>query len=372
MILKQQKMRGSVLVFSLLVLSILLSVTLTSVGVVITGKNSSRSTEKSALAFQIADGATENVLKRIYKDTDPTLSTLASNLYHDESGGQGSSSPSCSNGVISGSLPSASSGIYSVTFLANDGSVIPCSGAGYATYNEWRTKLVRVMASGSYAGATRAIDVTIKPPVCGNSTTVDDEDGNTYDIIEIGDQCWMKQNMRVGSRIDSSESSSDDGDTEYYCYDDDQGNCDNDHPNYPDGGIYYWDEAMQYSTTDAQGICPDGWHIPSDPEWHVLESYLKDQIETCDPGRLASPDCDPAGDELKPTGGSGFEANLAGYVSGSFTQRNSRYRFWSSTQSGVIGHSWIRGTATSAGDTGLYRVSEGISNSAASIRCIKD
>lgn len=41
------------------------------------------------------------------------------------------------------------------------------------------------------------------------------------------------------------------------------------------GGLYQWDEMMQYSTTPSvQGICPPGWHIPTDGEWTVLIDYL--------------------------------------------------------------------------------------------------
>jgi len=40
-------------------------------------------------------------------------------------------------------------------------------------------------------------------------------------------------------------------------------------------GLYDWNEAMQYSTTEgAQGVCPQGWHIPSDGEWCALFTYL--------------------------------------------------------------------------------------------------
>ncbi len=373
MMLKQQKMRGSVLVFSLLVLSILLSITLTSVGVVITSKNSSRSTEKSALAFQIADGATENVLKRVYKDTDPTLSALASNLYHDQDGGGTNSTPACSNGVISGSLPSASSGEYSVTFFANDGSVIPCSGPGQATYNEWRTKLVRIAASGSYAGATRAIDVTIKPPVCGNSATVDDEDGNTYDVIEIGSQCWMQQNMKVGTRIDSSEIQSDNGTIERYCYGDSNSNCNTNHPNFPDGGLYTWDEAMQYATTEgAQGICPNGWHIPTDADWFTLSSYLDPTVPN--PHTGCTGPATTVGTELISGGSSGFEANYSGEVlpsSATSSDRGSATFFWSSLEDSGT-QAWTRALLSGGSSYTICRQSVLKQDYAVSVRCIKD
>jgi Tfp pilus assembly protein PilX len=141
--------KGSVLVFAMLVLSMLLSIAVSGMMVVVATKNSSRATERSALAFQVADGAVENVLKRVYKDTDLTLTDLESRLH-------GSSTP-CAGGAISGSLPS-SDGTYTVKFLDNDNNSIGCNDGG------WRAKLVQLEAVGTYAGTTRAVKVGVTPP----------------------------------------------------------------------------------------------------------------------------------------------------------------------------------------------------------------
>lgn len=148
--------RGSVLALSLLILSMLLAIAVSGAMVVVVTKKSARATEKSMLAFQIADGAAENILKRVYKNTDATLSILATNLY------TGAGTPSCNAGVISGTLPSGS-GIYTATLYQNDGSKLSCSGSGYSTYAEWRSKLVHMVVSGSFAGTMRAIDVGVRP-----------------------------------------------------------------------------------------------------------------------------------------------------------------------------------------------------------------
>ncbi len=56
---------------------------------------------------------------------------------------------------------------------------------------------------------------------------------------------------------------------EKYCYDDNTSNCDT------YGGLYQWEEMMQYVTTPgAQGICPDGWHLPTDEEFKTMEMAL--------------------------------------------------------------------------------------------------
>ncbi len=148
------QLKGSALVFSLLVLSMLLAIAVSGATITIASKKSARGTEKSILAFQIADGAAENVLRGVYKRTDATLNTLATNLY-----GSGNS---CSSGVISGTLPSGS-GTYTVTFLDNSDVKLQCSGTGYNSYAEWRSKLVHLLVVGTFGGTTRAIDVGIKP-----------------------------------------------------------------------------------------------------------------------------------------------------------------------------------------------------------------
>ena len=167
MIRKRKQLKGSVLIFSLIVLLILLSLTITAATLVIFSKSSSRSTEKSILAFQVADGAAENMLQRLYQyvTLDARLDVFASNLFG--TGPNGTGKPTCSNGVISGKLPN-SSGTYAVTFLENNNTTkIGCNGADYDSYCEWRVKLSHIVATGTYAGATRAIDVAIQLPTEG-------------------------------------------------------------------------------------------------------------------------------------------------------------------------------------------------------------
>ena len=104
----------------------------------------------------------------------------------------------------------------------------------------------------------------------------DDYDDMSYATVEIDDQCWMAENLNVGDQIDADDGGSnadgeqtDNGDIEKYCYNDYAGNCDD------YGGLYQWNEMMQYVTTaGTQGICPDGWYIATDEEWETLIDYL--------------------------------------------------------------------------------------------------
>ncbi len=94
--------------------------------------------------------------------------------------------------------------------------------------------------------------------------------GQTYSTVQIGDQCWLKENLNIGTMIDGSQNqNSSNGTIEKYCYNNDPDNC----SEY--GGLYQWDEMMQESTTPGiQGFCPNGWHVPTDEEWGVLVSFL--------------------------------------------------------------------------------------------------
>jgi uncharacterized protein (TIGR02145 family) len=214
--------------------------------------------------------------------------------------------------------------------------------------------------------------VTVTSFTCGVST-VKDVDGNVYNTLKIGTQCWMKQNMRVGTRINVATAQSNNSIIEKYCYDDNPANCTTNHPNHPDGGLYQWNEAMQYSSTPgAQGICPAGWHIPTHDQFTTLERSV------CTSGSCATDfpyDITTTGyrgttegTNLKPNGTSLFEGNLAGYsFGGSFYVRGTVGFFWSSLGSG--GNAWDRllfsGLAQVDRDTNVQ--SYGFS-----VRCLKN
>lgn len=99
--------------------------------------------------------------------------------------------------------------------------------------------------------------------------------GKTYNTVLIGDDCWLKENLDIGTMIESTREQTNNGTIEKYCYDDDTANCDT------YGGLYQWDEAMQYNTLQGeQGICPPGWHIPTLEEYQSLITRIKDDGNT--------------------------------------------------------------------------------------------
>ncbi|MCF8233860.1 MAG: hypothetical protein K9G67_02345 [Bacteroidales bacterium] len=100
---------------------------------------------------------------------------------------------------------------------------------------------------------------------CLSQAVINYED-QEYHTVQIYGQCWMKENLNIGQRIDGEEEQSDNGIIEKYCYDDDPSNCSK------FGGMYMWGEMMDYQDEErVRGICPPGWHIPSDAEWKILE-----------------------------------------------------------------------------------------------------
>jgi len=101
-----------------------------------------------------------------------------------------------------------------------------------------------------------------------------DQDLNYYSTVRIGTQVWMAENISTGSNFSNLNNQTDNGITEKYCYGNNKGYCNS------FGGLYLWDEMMQYNPPDnriiseTRGICPTGWHIPSYNEWNTLINYL--------------------------------------------------------------------------------------------------
>lgn len=105
---------------------------------------------------------------------------------------------------------------------------------------------------------------------------VTDVDGNKYNAVKIGDQTWMQSNLRTkhfrdGSAIEQGTDNISAHDPLFYqpttqvfpAYDEKT-----------HGLLYNWKAA-----TNEKGICPEGWHLPSDAEWTQLEEYVSNQSE---------------------------------------------------------------------------------------------
>ena len=130
----------------------------------------------------------------------------------------------------------------------------------------------------------KAFPVSENPNACPDAPMVTDFDGNVYNTVLIGNQCWMQENLNVsrdpsGNYIGKYWPNNNISMCEYY------------------GGLYTWETIMNGADSSnnnpsgVQGICPDGWHIPSASEWTELTEYLINNYADVTPGNI--------GDKLK-------------------------------------------------------------------------
>ncbi len=173
---------------------------------------------------------------------------------------------------------------------------------------------------------------------------------NTRALVEIGGQCWAKFNMNIASASNS------------WCYNNTSCNT--------DGRLYNWSGAMNGSTTErAQGVCPTGWHVPSDCEWMYLENTLG--MSTTDQQLSGTwRNSGNVGTKLKSSGSSGFTALLAGYriSNGTFSNRGTNGYWWSSSETSAT---LARRRGLDSSQAGVYRYSS-YKTDGFSVRCLKD
>jgi len=213
---------------------------------------------------------------------------------------------------------------------------------------------------------------------CGQSFT-DTRDGKSYTTLQLGTQCWMKQNLNIGTRIAGTSNQTNNSTIEKYCYNNSESNC----TTY--GGLYQWNEMMQYTTTaGVKGICPTGWHLPTDAEWTTLTTYISGQSayrcnsnSTYIAKAMASTSgwttytgsC-AVGNNQASNNTTGFTGLPGGTRStdGSFYDQASYGYWWSSSQNDSS-DAWYRNLYYS--DASVYRY---FSNKAYgfSVRCLKD
>ena len=222
-----------------------------------------------------------------------------------------------------------------------------------------------------------------------DNSPVEDIDGNQYATFQLGDQVWMAENLKVihysdGTPIDHVESTEEwlglEKDSKAYAsYD----NSDLDFVTY--GALYTWSAAMNGSASsdeypgEVQGVCPAGWHLPSDSEWKQLEYDLgMNELDVRDKewrgyteGGMLKQEGISLWDEPNylATNESGFSAIPGGYrkVEGDFLDRGSFAAFWSST--GYEDEALMRGLNTKRGSIlrENYPKSSGLS-----VRCVKE
>ncbi|MEC7947620.1 MAG: FISUMP domain-containing protein [Myxococcota bacterium] len=166
-------------------------------------------------------------------------------------------------------------------------------------------------ASDGMAAVSASARVVVAESDCGDPLV--DVDGHSYPTVEIGTQCWMASNLKATHDASGAAISRWCCDCSLY------------------GGMYDWSTVMNGSTADgAQGICPDGWHVPSDADWFTLETHIEPTLT--DPGYIGWNET-TIGDALSSAGPYGFDWQTGGFGTGgsSCNYDYDRVLYWTST-----------------------------------------
>ncbi len=206
-------------------------------------------------------------------------------------------------------------------------------------------------------------------------TFIDSRDNTEYSWVQIGSQTWMAENLKyLPSVVGPGTGSNSEAYCYVYGYDGTSISAAKATENYATYGVLYnWTAAMNGAeSSDAnpsgvQGICPDGWHLPSDAEWTQLTDYLGEN----------------AGDKLKEAGithwadpnagannESGFTALPGGYRGnngGFYNIRN--YGYWWSSTGDNTNNAWYR--YLDYDNSYVYRLSS-YKSMGFSVRCLRD
>ncbi len=178
--------------------------------------------------------------------------------------------------------------LYGSSIAVNEGTITGNTNesitANLTSLTQNTTYHFRVKAVSS-EGTSYGDNMTYTTPAA-----VTDINGNTYDVVIIGNQVWMKENLKVSKYpngdaipfIDNNAIWGDllDGNTsDAYCVYGDSNNDGTVNVTYPDYGYLYTYSAAigdnwSRDFTANQGVCPDDWHIPTDAEWRKLIDYL--------------------------------------------------------------------------------------------------
>ena len=209
------------------------------------------------------------------------------------------------------------------------------------------------------------------------SEGVTDYDGHQYNTVKIGDRCWMAENLK------STHYSTGTSITGCYIYEDTDGN------QYRWGRLYTWAAVMNGASSSntipsgVQGVCPSGWHMPSDEEWKEAEMTIGMSRASADQqfwrGLFEGKKMRATGEALvwnEASGAiegnnySGFTALPAGVrgVDGIYTGVMEKALFWSCTQEDIL-YAWNRMLTFDHSDVHRTIANKTIGYS---VRCVKD
>lgn len=172
-------------------------------------------------------------------------------------------------------------------------------------------------------------------------TMTDSRDGQTYKTVTIGTQTWMAENLNYAYTGVPYRYSGYTSDSSSWCYKDNPANC----AKY--GRLYTWATAMDSAGTwstggkgcgynkactpiyPVRGICPEGWHLPTEAEWKTLFVAVGGQSTA---GKMLKSTTDWNKDH-NGTGAYSFAALPAGYYQGYYSGEGSVAQFWCASES---------------------------------------
>jgi uncharacterized protein (TIGR02145 family) len=213
---------------------------------------------------------------------------------------------------------------------------------------------------------------------CEYGTVLDDRNGQVYKTVKIGDQWWMAENLNYAYIGVSYNCDGYTSDSTSWCYDNNASNC----TKY--GRLYTWAAAMDsagtwsangkgcgYGTdcspTDAvRGICPSGWHLPSNDEWNALFTAVGGQSNA---GKVLKSQTgwNNNGNGTDTYGFSALPAGRRNYH-GNFDYDGYYAYFWSATEDGIyFAYYMSLGYDYESADLYYYHNFNGFS-----VRCLKD
>lgn len=174
---------------------------------------------------------------------------------------------------------------------------------------------------------------------------IDERDGNAYEIVKIGDQYWMAENLRYKPETGI-----------FHAYENDWELTDT-------SGYYYaWETAMQ--------VCPEGWHLPTMADWDTLVTYLGgesvagEMLRAADKSRWRSL-------FTEQTNSSGFSALPNGVVrhDGRSDYYNNYAYFWTAAEGYKEDQAWC--IALDGNQNSIHRIHWAKANGM-TVRCVRD
>ena len=240
--------------------------------------------------------------------------------------------------------------------------------------------IIRTTDGNTHSYPINEVDSVYYEVGLANCGTVTDFDGNVYHTITIGTQCWMSENLKVthypnGDAIPLVTDNTawanlaDDNTSDAYSYY--NNNASSEADTY--GALYTYAAAIgdnwARDNTANQGVCPDGWHLPTTAEWTTLETYLGTNAGSKLAGN-ATLWADGNLDQSADFGTSGFSALPSGrrYDSGgSFYGLGDYGLWWSAAESGSNADCRSLYYVNASVGSNYYGKSYGLS-----VRCVRD